>query len=181
MNLPYVPEKITVTKLDVVRRQLDTAITLWFANADPISIHTLASTSHEILHILYKRKGLNGLLFDAPIVKDEHRSKWAYHLTKHYTFFKHARADADRSIEFQPEVNEFLIYFSIHGLTEMKEPLTTLQEAFKNWHFINRPEFLIEGAYERLKVDTLDEMRALNKQQFLHQFLMAWDAIHTAN
>ena len=32
---------IVVTKLDAARRQLRTAIRLWFQEADPVSIHTL--------------------------------------------------------------------------------------------------------------------------------------------
>ena len=35
--------KITVTKLDAARRQLRTAIRLWFEEGDPVSIHTLAA------------------------------------------------------------------------------------------------------------------------------------------
>ena len=36
-------QKLHVTKLDAARRQLETAITLWFHDGDPVSIHTLAA------------------------------------------------------------------------------------------------------------------------------------------
>jgi hypothetical protein len=40
--LKYDPKNgFTVTKLECARRQLDTAIELWFGDGDPISIRTL--------------------------------------------------------------------------------------------------------------------------------------------
>jgi hypothetical protein len=41
--------KLPVTKLDAARRQLETAITLWFHEADPVSIHALTGAAHNLL------------------------------------------------------------------------------------------------------------------------------------
>jgi hypothetical protein len=46
-----------ITKLDAAIRQLDTAITLWFTEADTISIHTLACSAHQIIHDINQQKG----------------------------------------------------------------------------------------------------------------------------
>ncbi len=70
-------QTITITKLDDARRQIKTAIRLFFADGDPVSIHTLATASHEIMHTLYRRKGLRGLIFDSDAIKEERRSEWA--------------------------------------------------------------------------------------------------------
>jgi hypothetical protein len=64
---------ITVSKLDAAHRQLRTAIRLWFMDGDPIAIHTLACAAHDIIHTLFKRKGLKGLIFDSEIIKEEER------------------------------------------------------------------------------------------------------------
>ena|SRR5436305_13488939 len=45
-------ECLKISKLDAARRQLETAILLYFNEADPVSIHTLAAASHEILRDL---------------------------------------------------------------------------------------------------------------------------------
>jgi len=37
---PSNPEILKLTKLDAARRQLQTAIILWFTNGDSVSIHT---------------------------------------------------------------------------------------------------------------------------------------------
>jgi hypothetical protein len=49
--------KIVVTKLDAARRQLKTAIKLWFEDGDPVAIHTLIVAAYEIIDILAGAKG----------------------------------------------------------------------------------------------------------------------------
>jgi hypothetical protein len=70
----------------VARRQLRTAIRLWFDDGDPVSIHTLAAAAYEILHTLARRKGAEDLLFDAHLIKDEYRSIWVKALRSHAVF-----------------------------------------------------------------------------------------------
>jgi hypothetical protein len=49
-------KSLRLTKLDVARRQLQTAITLWFTDGDPVSIHTLAFAAYEIIHVISKKQ-----------------------------------------------------------------------------------------------------------------------------
>jgi hypothetical protein len=46
--------KIKISKLDAARRQLDTAIRLYFMEGDPVSVHTLAAAAFEILKDLVR-------------------------------------------------------------------------------------------------------------------------------
>ena len=48
---------ILISMLDAARRQLDTAIELWFRDSDPVSIHTLISVAYEILHDVNRARG----------------------------------------------------------------------------------------------------------------------------
>jgi hypothetical protein len=48
-------KKIEISKLDAAKRQLKTAINLYFSYGDPVSIHTLASAAREILYDLNKK------------------------------------------------------------------------------------------------------------------------------
>jgi hypothetical protein len=72
-------KKIIVSKLDAARRQLQTAIQLWFEERDPVAIHALAYAAYEIIHAISKRRNPNrrDLLFDSDLVKDEYRVLWA--------------------------------------------------------------------------------------------------------
>jgi hypothetical protein len=51
--------EVTVSKLEAARRQLETAITLYFAEGDEVSTHTLGCAAYEVIQDLNrKRTGL---------------------------------------------------------------------------------------------------------------------------
>jgi hypothetical protein len=170
-------EQITLTKLEAARRQLCTAIELWFADRDPVSVHTLAAAAYEIIHALSKKRnpGRRDLLFDSIIIKDEYRKDWVAHLKKEQNFFKHADRDPDSIIEFSPKFTEFFIMFSILGLSQIGETLDTLESAFMFWLQFHRPKLLKPDVRDRLAagipVEDMDEVKRLSKPQFLAEFL----------
>ena len=53
---------LKVSKLDAAKRQLETAIRLYFSNGDPVSIHTLVAAAYAILHDVTGRKGADPML-----------------------------------------------------------------------------------------------------------------------
>ena len=56
---PHELRKLAITKLDAARRQLETAITLWFHDADPVSVHTLVMAAHGFLKHLARSVEVN--------------------------------------------------------------------------------------------------------------------------
>ncbi len=48
---------LEISKLDAAKRQLDTAIRLYFCDGDPVSIHTLAAASYNILRDVTEQIG----------------------------------------------------------------------------------------------------------------------------
>ena len=50
-----------LSKQDVARRQLVTAIRLFFEIGDPVSIFTLASNAWEVIDVLCNKAGVNSL------------------------------------------------------------------------------------------------------------------------
>ena len=51
------PKIEKVTKVDAVRRQLSTAIRLFFEGRDTVSIHSLVAAAQGIMHDLLKKQG----------------------------------------------------------------------------------------------------------------------------
>src|SRR3954447_21828987 len=94
--------KLKLTKVEAARRQLRTAIELWFAEGDPVSIHTLAFAAYEIFHFISKKRNPSrrDLVFDSRIVKDKYRKQWNDIIKREANFFKHADRDADGTIDF---------------------------------------------------------------------------------
>jgi hypothetical protein len=172
-------DTITLTKMDAARRQLRTAITLWFNEQDPVSVHTLAFAAYTVIHdVSRNRDRTHDLLFDSLIVKDERRREWCLLLKRHANFFKHANKDADAEIEFNPEVSEAFILFTLAGIALSGErPDSTEESAFMLWFYFNRPDMLTDHGRKRfvddVPVDQLKILRSIPRDQFLHVFRRA--------
>ena len=111
-------EIVTVKKLEAAKRQLHTAITLWFADGDFVAVHTLACAAHQIVHdIKEKNKGAE-LLLDSCVIRDEFRKEYLAEMRKAMRFFKHADRDPDPNgtVEFSPAITDLFILFTIIGL-----------------------------------------------------------------
>jgi hypothetical protein len=109
---------IKITKLDAARRQLRTAINLWFEEGDPVSIHALVYSAHEIIHRLYRNQGGTELMFDSSFIKDEHRGEFGKLIKEDANFFKHAERDAapDETRDFNPLANILFLSMAVTGL-----------------------------------------------------------------
>ena len=162
---------IEITKLDAARRQLRAAVRLWFDGGDPIAIHTLAAATYEILHTLFRRRGLRGLIFDSDLVKDEHRAEWVKGIKAMAAFFKHADRDPDGVFQFNPFANEMLLFFSIKALEKMGEELGIEEGAFVQWIFVSRPDFLYEGAYDSTPANVIENFRNMGKLEFFKGYV----------
>ena len=61
-------DKIVIDKVDAARRQLESAITMFFEKWDVISQHTLVSAAHGILYDLGRQRGIGGSIKDSSLV-----------------------------------------------------------------------------------------------------------------
>jgi hypothetical protein len=166
---------IRVTKLSAAQRQLRTAIRLWFADGDPVAIHTLIAASHEIVHRLFRNAGHSDLFFDAAIIRDERRGDFAKLMKAPANFFKHARQDPEAEFDFHPGINETLIAFSVVGLQRMGVGLGLEESSFLHWTALHHPEWISEGnRYDSLDPQVLGDFRSIDKHQFFDAFALAW-------
>lgn len=168
--------------MDAARRQLDTAIRLWFEGGDPVAIHTLALASHDIIHHLFRRKGFSGLMFDAEMIRPEYRQQWATSLKAAANFFKHGRHDENKTLEFDPLINEYVLMASASGLSRMGEEPSMEQLALGYWTLYSRP-YLFEHADREAwlnnpKIKALQDFAANGPKLFLEGFERAWAAGH---
>lgn len=166
-------EIVTVKKLEAAKRQLQTAITLWFADADSVSVHTLACAAHQIIHdINADRKG-NELLLDSVVIKDEFRGEYLKEMRKAMNFFKHAERDPNPngSIEFSQAITDLFILFSIIGLERFGEQINETSVAFLLFYAIKNPRLVAKEFSDRFKVEYLANLPVSSKREFFEQFL----------
>ncbi|MDD2774219.1 MAG: hypothetical protein PHP45_11060 [Elusimicrobiales bacterium] len=105
-----ISREFTLTKSDAAIRQLEEAIILFFEDRDAISIHTLATASHQILRDIDSTCSFLDIL-ERDCVKDEFRKNVRDDYTrKAQNFFKHADKDKNATIAFKPAFTEFLIF-----------------------------------------------------------------------
>ena len=167
--------KIKVNKLDAAQRQFRTAIQLWFTGGDPVAIHTLASAAHEIIHTLFKRAGLHGLLFDTDYIKDEYRSEWAKLLKTNSWFFKHARADADGEIEFNPDTNWGILGACLSGLQRLGAPFGMEERCLLLWFKIHHPTcFPKQVTKEGIPINLFQRFGHIDRHDLFEEFEALW-------
>jgi hypothetical protein len=162
---------IKVDKLDVAIRQLRTAITLWFNDGDPVAIHALAFAAYEVIHVVSKKRNpeRRDLLFDSLLIKDENRSEFNIALKAAAYFFKHADRNPDAELEFDPELSDTFILYSICGREQCGAPQSDEESSFMWWLEFQHPEFQVKGrkpVTDFFPVEVFETIRRLPKREF---------------
>lgn len=103
-----------VSKLDAARRQLESATRLFFASADPMSIHTLVGAARTLLRDLLRAEGREAgldVIFREGI-RPEKLGEVRNMVVEAQNFFKHADRDAEEVFDFNPVTTEILLWDS---------------------------------------------------------------------
>lgn len=171
-------QTLHISKLDAARRQLETAITMWFRGDDPVSTHTLAFAAYEIIHTISKKRDPNrrDLIFDALIVKDEYRAESNVFIKQHANFFKHGDRDGEATIEFKPILTDLFLMFGVFGLELCGERKSAPESAFIWWLYIHKPEWLTDSGRklvsDNIPPEGIAHLRSITKSEFLDAFLL---------
>src|SRR5712692_11905589 len=93
---------LKISKLEAAKRQLETAINLYFSEGDPISIHTLTSAGYNIIRDVSEKQGRSLIVKDlaVSVAKPEFRKMVRDELNRAENFFKHADRDHANTLEF---------------------------------------------------------------------------------
>ena len=161
--------KIAITKLDAALRQLETAITLWFHDADPVSIHVLAMSAHEVLRAINKsRAGKPMMLEDLNLIRPEYQEALSELFVRHYQFFKHGTRDPQGTTWFAPQVNQAVILDAVEAYSQIASQITPLFRTFITYLSVHHPEYFqnIRG-----HVSITADLRSLSKSQFFVECL----------
>ena len=154
-----------ISKLDGAHRQLETAIRLFFAEGDPVAIHTLTGAARGLLRDLARAGGrdteLEGLLIEG--VRPEHRKEVRGILVEAQNFFKHADRDAMETLDFNPATTEYLLWDccqTYERLTGQKLPLLGLM---KVWFALSHRDLLsdeMQAEFARIGSENIEDRGA---------------------
>lgn len=164
---------LKVSKTDAAKRQLETAVRLWFFSGDPVSIHTLAAAGHQILHDVGRKRGVATILRELPGVRPDKKRELRKIVSRYENFFKHADQDPDALLDFNPEATELYLLDAILAYEVLTQEVTPILATFKAWIFINNPQYMEtakrEKLIEQLEVSGTD-FKQIPKVEFFKQY-----------
>jgi len=176
MAIPRLQGKLQVTKLDAAKRQLETAIRLWFHSGDPVSIHTLAAAARQVLvDINTKREG-EPMGADRPEIRPEARKRAHAVFAKAENFFKHADRDSDATLTFTPEATRFYILEAADRYIELAGEQPHALRAFIIFHALQYPEVFTPQFVQQLRQSgSMDGLAHIQKSQFFAYAIQSFD------
>jgi hypothetical protein len=130
---------LTITKLDAAKRQLCTAIRMFFADDDAIAVCTLANAALEIFEGRPKKvsqRGAKTRLFDifkTTAYQNLSKKEAWDRVHKAKNFFKHG-GSLQESVVFHEETNDGVLLFACMNCAEQTAPAQPAEvEAFFTW------------------------------------------------
>ena len=174
-------QKLKITKIEAARAQLKTAIELWFHDGDPVSIHTLACASHQIINDINAITADGNLIFDSTVINDNKRKDWIKRIKADCNFFKHANNDATNIIEFDINTSEFYFMFSLKGLMNIGVVGNVAETAYFKWFMLHNPELVTELGNEHIIKSTpvdISEVKQFTRKEFFEAFCIAYARVN---
>ncbi len=161
---------LQISKLDAAKRQLETAIRLYFSNSDPVSIHTLAAAAYNLIKDVNKKRGgkpmlIKELAFD--YLNPEGEKIWVKKMKEAENFFKHADRDHGKTLDFRPELTEIFILDACLRYKELTAEFPPLFLTFYSWFRAIHPDmFKILDEQARLIGSQAPEIASMGRKAY---------------
>lgn len=132
-----------VSKIEAARRQLDTAIYLFFNDMDSISVYALVCASIDILKDLSKDRGLKLATEEFKnTIKPEYQGMFLKMINDPKNFFKHANQKPNSVLNFYPLTGEPLLFIACVTYAQFTNDSTRNMELMCLWEIIHNPQYI---------------------------------------
>lgn len=160
-----------ISKLDAAKRQLDTAINMYFKDAEPISIHTLTAAAHQILMDLARLEGIKSIFKDAvlDIIVKDYKKEYLSIINEAENFFKHAEKDPQGLLKFNPEQTEFLLFDAVEMYIQVAKETPEDISIYRVWFLLKNPNIINNELKMKLMkqgIDYTQYAKITNKREF---------------
>ena len=160
-----------ITKQEAAKRQLKTAIRLFFENADSVSVHSLTAAAHGVLRDLLTHGGKGSFIKDNPALRPNRKKEYLQIINEAQNFFKHADKDPTTTLEFKPQTTEFFIFDACLMYNLLTGRHLGAGMLFLVWFYIQNPKLLIPGTPLS---NHLDAMRPNYEHKKKGEYLDFW-------
>jgi hypothetical protein len=166
-------EILYFSKMESARRQLVTAIWLWFKGADIVSVHSVTGAAFGILHDLsqHRKKG-RPIPFDETYMPKGYEKDIRDLLKSDEVFFKHARKDPDAIHELHTVWTETYVLSTCRAyaqLMEADERLHPLVSLFVFWSWLKHPELFENAPPFQVKSLDVEKVKKLERVEFFEE------------
>ena len=163
------PTVTIASKKQAAIGQLESAIFLWFNDADPISILVLAWNAHECYHALGKRLGKPSFIaqgFEALPPSMIERARYIQ------DFAKHGEKDIDEESPFETKAAEAYMIASVVCHEQIYVKVTPLMALYSTRFFFENPNFAVPGPKREHFVygSAVYQLGSGSRKEFLDQF-----------
>jgi len=132
---------VRLGKLEAARRQLETAIKLYFVDGDEVSIHTLTGAAYSLIRDINEHRRGEPMLKDLHLfLSDDLAREFRSYMNRPENFLKHADKDPDGIGEIEPRWTEVLIWEASRKYCEMTSETNKLLITFILWFVARLPE-----------------------------------------
>lgn len=137
-------ERVTITRQQAARQEIDTAIELLLDGGSPVAIEVLTWAAVEMMRGIAKHQGVE--TFQAKMeasVRPEYLKEWREILKGHYNYFKHGDRDPERvASEFMPEGITYPLFGACCDYQAIFGKLTLAMLVYIGWFFARHPGVL---------------------------------------
>lgn len=171
-------KRFKVSKLDAAKRQLECAISLYFNEKDPVSIHTLTCAAYNVLRTLNgSRVWMTQDNLHEHIVPG--KEKLARELfRKPENFFKHADRDPEEILDFNPDGSEIPLFEACQVYRALTGESPEKMIAYNVWFKTKYQRIFIYTPEERANADRArDFLSSVSRRSYYELMLQALNRI----
>lgn len=157
--------KVSVSKIDAAKRQLNTAIIMYFNDMDFISTHAVAAGSLQVVtDLAEKQKQKVGIEDFVSIIRDDRKEEFKHLLRKPQNFIKHAnwKNDEKATLEYNPETLDYFIFIACQAYEQYTNTSTPEIKIFMGWICLRNTEILVDGKYKQSILKYIDKFGTPN-------------------
>jgi hypothetical protein len=169
------PRLLRLDKIEAARRQIESAIWLWFVDADMISVRTLTAAAHRLILDLAELWGVTAFPFTASYFPARAGKDGESPVPDAETYFKHAKEGETYELcEAWTELYLFDAVMAYSNLVDNRRG-SALMSTFVLRFGVQRPDLFVRGAFslleKRVSADfNIERLEQLTKIEFLEEF-----------
>ena len=176
MNRCIKPRFVRLTKLEAARRQIESAIWLWFVGDDLVSVHALTTGAHRLLLELAALRETEAWPYTAAYLPKQTYKDRPARSQNPVTFFKHAKKK--ETYEVSEQWTELYLFDAVMAYTSLADDrsASALMSTFVLRLGVQRQDLFVPDAFSLLerrvsKTFNLERLERLSKIEFLKEFI----------